>query len=182
MKILKTLAASAATLLLLTMVGCDLKTSVDYDRNADFSSYKTYDWADPDNPEIDDLTHRRILAAVDDQMQAVGFQKVDSNPDVYVTYFGDDDERTVIDTNNYGYGYGGGWYWGGGLGMSSSTSTVRTYNVGTLVVDIYDAAKKELVWRGAISGTVSDNPQKNEKNIDKGLVKLFKSYPPDTSS
>jgi hypothetical protein len=179
MKSAKLLTASAALALLLFTVACDIKTSVDYDRNADFSSYKTYAWFDPENPEISDLNHRRILAAVDSNLAAKGLQKADSDPDLYVTYFGDEDEQTVIDTNHYGYGYGAGWYWGGGMGMASSTSTVRSYTKGTLVVDMYDASKKELVWRGAISGTVSDNPQTNEKNINKGFAKLFKQYPPE---
>ena len=52
--------------------------------------------------------------------------------------------------------------------MSTSTSRVRTYKEGTLVVDIYKADVKELIWRGAITGTISDNPQKNVKNFKKG--------------
>ena len=63
-------------------------------------------------------------------------------------------------------------------GMSTSTSRVRIYKEGALVVDIYKADVKELIWRGAITGTISDNPQKNVKNFKKGLAKLFKEYPP----
>jgi len=163
---------------LLFLIGCDLKTTVDYDREADFSAIKSYAWAGRQHPEVSDLTHKKILSSVDDQLAFKGLKKVESDPDVYVTYHGDDNERTVVDTTHHGYGYGAGWYgWGYG-GMSTSTSHVRTYTEGTLIVDIYDAAKKELIWRGTVTGTVSENPQKNEKNINKGVAKVFKKFPP----
>jgi hypothetical protein len=163
---------------LLLLIGCDLKTSVDYDRNADFSVVKTYAWAGRQHPEVSDITHKKIVSAVDAQLSLKGLKQVQSDPDVFLTYHGDDNERTVVDTTHYGYGYGAGWYWGGYRGMSSSTSRVRTYTEGTLIVDIYRAAEKELIWRGTVTGTVSENPQKNEKNINKGVAKVFKKFPP----
>lgn len=164
---------------LVVLAGCDLKTTMDYDRDVDFSTIKTYKWAGREHPEISDLEHKKIVSAVDRQLKLKGFEQVDSNPDVVITYFGDNDERTVVDTTHHGYGFGGGWYWGPGYGrMTSSTSTVRTYTEGTLVLDMYVASKKELIWRGTVSGTVVDDPQKMEKKINKGLEKLFKKYPP----
>jgi len=165
---------------LLFLTGCDLKTTMDYDRDVDFSTIETYKWVGRDHPEISDLEYKKIVSAVDTQLELKGFQKVDSDPDVVVTYFGDNNERTVVDTTHYGYGYGGGWYWGHGYGggMSTSTSQVRTYTEGTLVLDMYLASKKELIWRGTVTGTVVDDPQKMEKKVNKGLAKLFKEYPP----
>ena len=49
---------------------------------------------------------------------------------------------------------------------------------GTLVVDMFDSATKELLWRGSASGTVSSKSDKNIKNLDKGVQKMFKNYPP----
>ncbi len=161
----------------LFVLGCDLKTGVDYDREADFSQITSYGWTGKQHPEINDLVHNRIVGALRSQLEAKGLSEVDSDPDVFVTYYGDDDERTVIDTNHFGYGYGRGWGWGG-MGMGSSTTTVRTYKEGTIIVDIYRAEDKQLVWRGTVTGTISDNPQKNEKNIVKGIAKLFEKYPP----
>lgn len=97
---------------LLFLTGCDLKTTMDYDRDVDFSTIETYKWVGRDHPEISDLEYKKIVSAVDTQLELKGFQKVDSDPDVVVTYFGDNNERTVVDTTHYGYGYGGGWYWG----------------------------------------------------------------------
>ena len=167
---------------LLVLVGCDLETSVDYDRDVDFSVLKTYALAGRQHPEVSDIVHKRILESISGQLELKGLQKVDSDPDVYVTYHGDDNEQTVIDTTHYGYGYGTGWYWGGYGGVSSSTSRVRTYREGTLVIDIYRAKEKELIWRGIVTGTISDNPKKNEKNINKGVAKVFKKFPPPAKS
>ena len=114
-------------------MGCDLSTSVDYDREADFSQISTFDWTGKQHPEINDLVHNRIVNSLRTQLEGKGIDEVDSNPDVLVTYYGDDTERTVIDTNHFGYGMGPGWGWGGmGMaGMGSSTTTVRTYKEGT---------------------------------------------------
>ena len=87
------------------------------------------------------------MDAVNAELRAKGLTLDDTNPDVAITYFGDHDEQTVIDTMHHGYGYGYDWYYGGlGTGMSSSTSTVRTYKQGTLVIDIYKVSDKRLMW------------------------------------
>jgi hypothetical protein len=167
----------------LIAVGCSSRSvNFDYDRSADFSSFKTYAWHDGELSikEEDPLGHQRIMDAVDRQMSAKGFSKVSSNPDVYVTYNGEDNEQVRMDTTHMGYDYGPDWYWGGGFGMDMGTSTtqVRTYLEGTLVVDIWDANKKQLVWRGVGSDIVSDNPESNAKKIDKMVADMFKRYPP----
>jgi hypothetical protein len=66
----------------------------------------------------------------------------------------------------------------GGMGMGTSTTNVRTYTQGTLIVDIWDAKAKELIWRGVASDTLSEDPQKNVEKGSKALAKMFKFYPP----
>jgi hypothetical protein len=53
-----------------------------------------------------------------------------------------------------------------------------TYEVGTLVLDMYDAQTKRLVWRGVATKTVSKKPEKNEKALEKAVEKMFKNFPP----
>jgi Domain of unknown function (DUF4136) len=50
--------------------------------------------------------------------------------------------------------------------------------VGTLVVDMYDAGNKQLIWRGTSTDTLSNNIEHNEKNLDKAVDKMFKKFPP----
>jgi hypothetical protein len=77
-------------------------------------------------------------------------------------------------------GFGGGWGWRrfGGGGFGESTTTEQDYKEGTLVIDLYDAKTKQLIWRGSTQGTVSDKAEKNEKNLNKGVAKMFKDFPP----
>ena len=78
----------------------------------------------------------------------------------------------------YSGGYGGyGWRGMGGMGWASTT-TVNEYTVGTLVVDIFDAKTKQLVFRGTASDELSDKPEKNAKKLAKASDKLFKDFPP----
>ncbi len=122
--------------------------------------------------------HERFIQAIDGQLSAKGFQKVASNPDVFVTYHSEESQRMSLDTTYMGggWGYGPGWGWGGGMG--SSTTTVRQYNVGTVALDIWDAKQKRLVWRGTASDTMTDDPQKRAQKIQTAAEKLFEKYPP----
>ena len=51
-----------------------------------------------------------------------------------------------------------------------------TYTRGTLIVDIWDAAKRQLVWRGSATAVIKENPQKAEKQIYKMLNKMVKKW------
>lgn len=57
------------------------------------------------------------------------------------------------------------------------TTTIVT---GQLTLDIYDAAKKELVWRGNATKTLDPKvgPDEREKNINKVAQKLLKNHAP----
>jgi hypothetical protein len=165
--------------------GCSsMNVNYDYDRQADFSSYKTYSWHESQTSlrEESPLAHERIIQAVDAQLQSHGFQRVAQNPDVVVTYHSQRDQEMTLNTDymGTGWGYGSGWYWGGGygMGMTSSTTTVRTYDIGTIVLDMWDSDQKRLVWRGTVSDTISDNPENNAQKITAGAQKLFERYPP----
>jgi hypothetical protein len=76
---------------------------------------------------------------------------------------------------------GGGWRRRGLGGFGQSTTTVENYKVGTLIVDLYDGNSKKLVWRGSASDTLSDKADKNTKNLDKGVQKMFQHFPPSAS-
>ena len=158
------------------------RVGIDYDPEYDFDSIKTFQWKDSQAPAKNPLNHQRIVSAIDYQITMKGGLEVTENPDVYVTYYGSASEKTQVNTTSYGYGYPGGWYGGyygryyggyGGVGISGSTSTVSTYDVGSLVVDVWDAKTEKLIWRGTAEATIPAKPQKVEKLIDKSLNKMF---------
>jgi hypothetical protein len=151
------------------------KTNIDWDRQANFSQYKTYAWEQSPNP-AHGLWHQRIIDAVDQQLQAKGLQKVDSNPDLWVTYSKSiKDQKMLVGT---GYNFGPAWYWGpwGYNGAPTYNSYVTKW--ATLVVELADAKNKQDLWRGSATNTVTDNSNKNIKNLDKAVEKLFKQYRP----
>ena len=167
--------------LLLPAAAMAQKVSYDYDKTATFAAFKTYahkDGTKVGQPLIDD----RIVAAIDTQMAAKGFTKVEANPDVFVVYHTTFEKEKDISTysSGYGGGYGPyGWRYGGAWG-GSTTTTVRDILMGTLVVEIADARKGELAWRGiGVKEVKTDaKPEKRDKSINDAMKKIFKNYPP----
>jgi hypothetical protein len=158
------------------------QVKTDYDRNADFGRYKTYSWEQVKTQ--DPLNVDRIKNAVNTTLAARGWNRVDSGGDVRVLAMEITRDQQTL--NTFYDGFGGGWGWrrfgGGGIGgLGEATTTTETYKVGTLVVDLFDAKTKQLLWRGSSSDTLSNNSTKNIENLDKGVEKMFKKFPPDSS-
>jgi hypothetical protein len=84
--------------------------------------------------------------------------------------------------NSLGPGWGGGWGWGDGGGFGTSTTTTVNQPVAHLIIDIFGTANKQLVWRGMIQRDVSNKAEKNIKELDKDIAKLFKDFPPKGES
>ena len=202
------------------MIACAFGQDVhyNYERGANFSAYKTYQWVDsptsapslpagapslpaglpnlpagppnlpagpppilggsPDTHSVsgDQLLDQDIKRAIDEQLAQKGLTKVEKNGDLCVSYqAGVHEEKSI---NLFGSGWGGRGYagfWDGSI--QGQTSSIP---IGGLVVGLYDPAKKQLIWRGDASKTVDikKDPNKNYKNLQKAMTKLFKNYPP----
>jgi hypothetical protein len=185
---MKRLIHLAAALPLLAAFALAQDVQYNFDPNADFTKYKTYRWEKhPKSLDVDDLTAGQLAKGFDAALATKGLTRKDSGATDLVLVFqlalNQEKQMTTYDTGGYGYGPGwrGGWY-GGGMGMS--TSTTSTINIGTVVVDMYDTATKQLVWRGSASKTIDAKakPEKRQKNIDKAAVKMLKNYPPKKKS
>ena len=198
-----------------------------YDRAANFSAYKTYQWVDtpralakpksdkpsktdapgtlpaprnlpspptalldalsnppavseaPSDPSEDQLINKEIKRAIDEQLAQKGLIKVEKNADLHVTY------HAAIRQEQSLYLSGMGWAergWGGGAGPWNGSIQGQTSSVpiGTIVVDLYDPTLDDLIWRGDATKTIDlkKDPDKNYKNLQKAMAKLFKNYPP----
>ncbi len=155
-----------------------------FDKDAKFSDYKTYKWVDiqgSDRPN--EMVQNQIKTTIDAELATKGLTKTDSeDADLYVGF------QTAIATekqfNSYSSGWGagpgwrGGWYGAGG--MTTTTGSTSTIYVGQLALDMYEAPKKALVWRGIVSKTLDQKakPDKQQKNLTKAVAKLLKNYPP----
>ena len=170
----RTVLASVISGLLLASASFAQQVKTDYDRSADFSQYKTYSWEKVQTQ--DQLWVDRIKEAVNAALTAKGLTPVESGGDVAIVAIEMTKNQQTL--NTFYDGFGGGWGWRRGGGFGDSTTTVDTYKVGTLVVDLFDAHAKKLLWRGSSSDTLSDKSDKNIKNLDKGVEKMFDHFPP----
>lgn len=163
------------------------KITIDYAHDYDFETAKTFAYVETTDSDMsNDIMDRRIEQAIISELESGRLTKVDKDADLYVTYHVITEQNTVFNTTNYGYGgwgpgwggyggYGWGGYYGGGMG-GSSTTTSTTYTEGTLVLDAYEPAKKELVWRGTGTVTVKAKPEKQMKQVDNILKKMGKKW------
>jgi hypothetical protein len=145
------------------------QVSVNYNHSANFAQYHTYAWGSNNKNAI----QNSILAQVAQQdiesaMASKGLQKVpeSQNPDLVLTASGGEREQTS-------YNAWGMRSIGGGMGGISPQQNYET----TMVVSLYDSKQKELVWRGIAENTLSNNGNKNQKNVEKAVEKMFKQWP-----
>lgn len=178
-------------LVALILGGCSgIKVVADFDPAVDFTQYKTYEyygWIEDSDKLINDLDKRRIEAAFGAEFEARGLKYVEEGGDLVVGLFIVTQEKTqtTAQTTSMGgmggygyggyYGYGPGWGWGGGY--STTTYSEYNYTEGTLVCDIYDKAKEQLVWEGIGTGTVDKDPSTRDENIPAAVKKIMEKYP-----
>jgi hypothetical protein len=173
-------ATKILPLLLLFILGsCGSTVSVysDYDKNIDFSQYKTYAFHKRgiDRVAISELDKKRILNAIDLELGRKGMIKSES-PDLLINIF--TKEREQIDVNQYYDGWGYGWRYGWNPYLWGGRTYVTTTTQGTLYIDLIDARKKELVWQGEGVGYLTENRNEKEKQINEFVAKILAQYPP----
>src|ERR1700726_2025640 len=179
MKMQKMVAALIGMLLLFAGKASAQQVKTDYDRNANFAQYKTYSWEHVKTQDALDVD--RIKSAVNTALAAKGWTQVDSNGDVSIVAMEITHNQQTLNTFYDGLGGGWGWRRFGGGGFGQATTTTETYKVGTVIVDLFDTKTKQLIWRGTESDTLSNKSDKNIKNLDKGVEKMFKQFPPGSS-
>jgi hypothetical protein len=137
-----------------------------------FAKYKTYKWVTiQGGAHPNQIVDAQIRQAVDSQLAAKGLVKTDSDtPDLDVGY------QIAVDQEKQWNAYGMGGVRFGGMGSAQSS----TISIGTLAVDVYDPAAKQLIWTGTATKSLdpSGNQEKNQKNLNKAMAKLMKNFPP----
>lgn len=174
---------------LVTAPASAAKPEIQWNEAYDFSTIKTFQWQDHAGEslkEADPFLHGHIVNAIEFELSSNGLTEVTENPDVYVNYTASARRDVRLESNDYGYAFGGyGYSWGrygygfgvpaGPVGPVSTETRVVEVKRGTLVVDIWDASSKELVWRGTAADiAVSDDPNKNRRNAEKTIEAMAK--------
>src|SRR3954451_4788487 len=138
--------------------------NTDYDHSADFMHYKTYSWMKVQAG--DSLWQDRIVNDVDSQLAAKGWTKVESGADACVAAIRTTHDQRTLET--FYTGFGGGWRWRG-FGDGMVTTSVDVTKMGKVVIDLFDAQTKKLIWRASVDDSLSSNPDKNDKKLQKDL-------------
>jgi len=176
---------------ILIMFGCSSVTvQSDYDKSADFTKYKTFEflgWAEESNKILNRFDQERIENAFGAEFNKRGFTGVESGGDIAVSLFLVVDKKTSVtaytnhmNTGGWGYGAGWGWYGGyGGVGMGTSTTNYseNDYLEGTLVLDVYDTKTKKMIWQSVGQKTIDENPKNAERNVAYVAEKMMKPFP-----
>jgi len=174
--------AVAAIVLAGCASGPDIRA--DYDKAADFGKYRTYGFvtqAGTDSGDFRSLATQMLQNAASREMEARGYTRAE-NPDLVINFKGQLEEKVDIESTPapyYGPGWGyRGWYGAPYGGYGGSEVTTRRYNVGTLVVDVVDREKRQVVFQGAISDVVTKEMQQNrEASINAAVAHVFSKYP-----
>jgi len=152
-------------------------TSFDFDKNANFYHYKTYKWVSiPSSEQLDELTASQLIGTLQVELAKRNLTKTDSDSaDLYIGYQITTGKQKPQQSETIGASYGSA---SGASG--SAAATVTTVHTGQLTVLMYDAAKKQLVWRGTVSNAIDADakPDKKQDHMSRGLEKLLKNYPP----
>ena len=172
---------SVVVVLVLVASCASVRVSSDYDREKDFSQFKTFAFYKKgiDKVDISDLDKRRILRAVEADLVAKGFTKSE-NPDLLVSIFTKSREKINVYNNNYHGWYP--YYYGGfgpyGFGMGAYNNVTKSTE-GTLFIDLIDAKNKELAWQGMGTGALASahNISKKEERIKEFVAEIMAKYP-----
>jgi hypothetical protein len=130
------------------------------------------------------LLDQRIRKAVKETLSSKGISEVDrQQTDVLVSYHIGIETRLDVQTvhRGYGHGYGGhGRHRGWGAGAGYADTRVTQYDEGTLLLDLVDPQRMDLIWRGSAQSRISTrtSPEEREQRVREVVDKVLAQYPP----
>jgi len=178
------LGAFAVATLALTGCASGPDIRADYDKAADFGAYRTYGFvaqAGTDTGDFRSLATQMLQNAAAREMEARGYRRAE-DPDLVINFTGKLEEKTDVESvpaPYYGptWGYRG-WYGAPYGGWGGTEVTTRHYKVGTLVMDVVDRAKRQVVFQGGVESVVTKEMQQNrEAAINQAVAHIFSKYP-----
>lgn len=148
---------------------------IDFDQEADFDEYQSFYWSDEilqnkiEQPLFyNSLVKKRIKNAVESEMTGRGYELTESNPDLVINAHMIVEEKTEYQSAPfYGYRYYG-----------QDNVRVTNYKEGTLVIDLIDRNRKQLVWQGSFQGSFTDakTPEEKSRAIRDAVSLIFAEY------
>ena len=159
------------------------KVRVDADPSANLASYKTFAFFEElatDKSQYSTMITSRLKDATRREMKRRGYEEVTQSPNLLVNFSTNVESRTDVQSTPSAsggfYAYRGGMYgaWGG---YPTDVHTTH-YQQGTLVIDLVDAEKRQLVWQAVAEGRLSKKAVENPtESIDALIANMFEKYP-----
>jgi hypothetical protein len=176
--------AAVGLSLLLGASGCASSARVgvtnDFDHSINFRAYKTWAWYPQQTTDTqggpakgyESFLDKRIRTAVTAEMAKKGLTEVTQAPDIYVAYSTRVEDKQQVSPyyNGYGMPYGYGYY-------GRNYTPVTQYKAGTVIIDIVDAHRKQLAWRGTGMAQVDQNTISDEE-ANRIVSGILGTYPP----
>jgi hypothetical protein len=148
----------------------------DRDPTIDLSHYRSYAWKQ-EPPISNPLLKQRVVAGVDAELAAKGWQLV-PEPQANLVLVGNVSARDDATLDYFYEGNGWvGWEWRPGAVYPMQRVELRTFTIGTLVIDAFDATSKRAVWRGVAQGTVPDSEEHRSRDAMEAVHGMFADFP-----
>ena len=166
------------------LAGCSTLLVVsDYAVGVDFTQFRTFQYKDTESTiaGANPLTHRRIVDGLNRHMVESGLVEAESDPDLYVSYYAAMNQEVVVFTTHTGYRWNDhGWRHNHNWNQAvvRSTTTAHTFDHGTMVIDIWDARSKELVWRSTVQDYLHHDPNRVNDQVGAAIAQAFDNFPP----
>ncbi len=167
--------------LVVVTTSCATGPRIEYDQQADFSRYKTFNWLEPAQQEVEDpildsqLLAKRVASSTKGVMAVLGYTMTSDAPDMLVTYHTASKEK--LRSPRFGVGVGYSRYYHHWRSSVIFGNSVESYEQGILIIDVVDASTNNLVWRGWETSLLS---QRNfsEEAVNKAVNKILLEFPP----
>ena len=138
---------------------CTVTVKETFDKQTDFSQYKTYCWMagcefNVTGPDYlnDSIARENIRKAIEAELKQKGLTIRTDNPDLLVGF-------TFI-------------------APLELDKKVINYQKGSLIIGMADAKESRMVWQSHVSAYMETKPDLSEANINKGIKQALKNYPP----
>lgn len=194
LKSLKNISLVSALLITLAACTSPKQAKIDFDKETNFKQYQTFAFyqtvkAEPAEtaeataaPSYDPLVDQHIKAAISREMTALGYRYAPESAELLVNYSTNTETREDIRTSpfrikaSYGF-FGRNSAFHLGMPLYGEVETHR-YQVGSLLIDVVDAAANRLIWQGMLEGKLSKKAlQQPEQAINEAVGIIYQSYP-----
>lgn len=161
--------------LLLLLSSCGAVVDYDYDKDAKFSEYKTYNYFGDMKTGLNQLDTNRLIDAIDTKLQSIGFQKTDTpsfNIDIQTG-------EVLANNSNVGVGIGGtGRNVGGGISLGIPIGGNRPMR--QVKIEFIEANKDAVIWEAITTqSNLGSTPEKRQESFNKLIERIFSKYPPE---